>query len=104
MQGVIIALTVIAFFCIAFFAVINLKKKSKEDTTEGGHFSQIYSAGDYAITDHESKLSGKVNSPFISNRKTIEKLKNGTTFINKLGNMYEGVGDCDERPQWQQLS
>ena len=97
---VILSALVILLVTTIVIAIRNKVLTSCEDGEDTVHFERLYTNHDYVVTVSDSKTAGKVNSPFIPQLEMMDKLKDGTTLINEIGNMYEGVGDCDERPQW----
>jgi len=90
-----------AFFVFAIlFTLVVLKKKAKGANEEyNSPYRYLYSKLEYKIIANQSARAGKFNSPFIPNDNIVETLQSGSSIIG-TENMFEKVGDCNERPIW----
>ena len=80
----------------------------KNKQLRSSHFSSIYKDSEFKQIVDASNKAGKFNSPFIENDNIIDTIVSGGKILAEeamgIIDVFDEVGDCDERPNWQKLS
>lgn len=96
----IIYIVLIIFSLTSIITACVLLKTKKRCSDEWSYFKEIYSTTEYNTIREQSRSAGKMNSPFIEGDNILDTIQNGMNII-KNSNMYEHVGESNERPFWQ---
>lgn len=91
---IIISVFVILTICISILYSLFHNETSKLS------FKRLYPSQRYNMVVSESSAVGKGNSPFLDDDELMETLQRGGQIISKIGNIYEGVTDYDNKPRW----
>ena len=93
---------------ISIVRVIYEVISNKNQQPTSSHFSSIYRDTEFKKIVDASNKAGKFNSPFIENDNIIDTIVSGGKILAQetIGaiDIFNEVGDFDERPNWQKIS
>lgn len=92
--------------CVIGIVIGLMQDKNKQHRSS--HFSSIYKDSEFKQIVDASNKAGKFNSPFIVNDNIIDTIISGGEILAQeaigIVDIFDEVGDCDERPNWKKLS